>query len=354
MKTIIFSAGGTLGHITPAITFIEKIKKTYKDLKIIFIATKKDEAYTVLKSEYIDEIYYLDAFGISKNVFKNIYNVYANLKVIKQIKTIINKNDVVLSVGMGGYISGLCVFASHKLGVKTIIHEQNSIMGTANKFTLKYADRVFTSFKNTHIPKKYESKVTWIGNPRYDIRYKVKEHYFKDKNTILITSGSLGSKVINDVATAFLKDERSQLFSITLVTGKKYYEDVIKNVEKKPHFEILPFSNDLIKELSRSSIVVSRAGASTCFEILGQGIPSILIPSINVANNHQYYNAKSICDESLAYMIEEKDLSVGSLYKAIMDIQEHYDIYINNLKKYNIGCVMDKFISEIDIYVMGE
>ncbi len=354
MKTIVFSAGGTLGHISPAISFIKRIKEVYSDIRVIFLATTKDESYSCLKTDLIDKVYYIETYGISKNIFKNIKNAFINLQAISKIKQILKEESVRLVVGMGGYISGLTLIASNKLKINMVIHEQNSVIGSANKIVLKYVDKVFTSFKNTYGLDKYQEKVKWIGNPRYDIKYNNNDSIIKDKKNILIMSGSLGSKKINEIAKEFLKDKRSYKYTITLITGKRYYDDVIKDLSILPHFKIKNFSDDVIKDIKRSGIVISRAGSSSCYELLGLTTPSILIPSPNVVQNHQYYNAKELQNDNLIYMLEEKDLSVDSLISAIEYVENNYESYIYNLEHYNIGVVCDAFIEAIDIYIKGE
>ena len=147
---IAFSGGGTLGHITPALSFIKEIKSRSKNTKIIFIATFKDKQYDILKNNLdITKIYYLKAYGKPTKITDYCKTIYYDLKVLTSIKNILKKEKVDLVVGMGGYISGISMYLANKLKLKTVIHEQNSIIGFANKINVKKTDLILTTFKNT-------------------------------------------------------------------------------------------------------------------------------------------------------------------------------------------------------------
>lgn len=346
MKTIAFSAGGTLGHITPAISFINKLKQKLK-CRIIFIATTKDEKYEVLsKNKNIDEIYYLDAKGRPRNKFKYLRVLFDNIKVLKEIRQILLNNKVDLLVGMGGYISGLSIYQAFKEHIKTVIHEQNSRVGFANKVSFKYVDKIFTSYESTIVNDKYKRKVIYIGNPRYDEVISCNNN-FLDKYSLLVTSGSLGAKHINDVVIDMLNSYDFDKFTVTFITGKKYYDDVKRLLNKKINVVLKPFSNNLINDLNKSSIIISRAGSSTLFEILGLKKCAIVVPSPNVTENHQYFNAKEFSNQNLIKLLEEKNLNKDTLYEVIIEMINQYDIYQKRLEKFKIDSPTLKFINEL-------
>lgn len=345
---ICFCAGGTLGHITPSITLINELKKKLNNIKIIFIATSKDIKYDIIKNnENVDKVYYLDASGIPKNIIKYPKAIYRNLKVIKEIKRIYLNENINVVVGMGGYISGLGIYIANKMKIKTLIHEQNSVMGFGNKINIKKTDVILTSFENTIGINKTNNNVKVFGNPRYIEALKVNKNNFITKKDIIVTSGTLGSKYINDVICDMINNSMFEGFTLTLITGKKYYEEVLKKVDIKTNIRIKAFSTNLLEELSKAGIIISRAGSSTLFEIIGLKTPSIIIPSPNVTKNHQYYNAKNFEDLKLIKMIEEKDLNKDNLFKTIEDMSCEYDIYINNLNNYKLDYEIESFIQEI-------
>lgn len=345
---IAFSGGGTLGHITPALSFIKEIKSRSKNTKIIFIATFKDKQYDILKNNLdITKIYYLKAYGKPTKITDYCKTIYYDLKVLTSIKNILKKEKVDLVVGMGGYISGISMYLANKLKLKTVIHEQNSIIGFANKINVKKTDLILTTFKNTIGLENYHFKTKWIGNPRYMDASKINKSAFLDKKNILVTSGSLGSYQINHVMQEFMNSPFAKKYTITLISGEKYYDEIVSKIPSRSNFLIKPFTNNLLQEISKAGIVIARAGSATLFEILGTNTPSIIIPSPNVTHHHQYYNAKSLCDEGLIQMIDEKDFDYLSLNEALDETIRKYDSYLEKLKHYQIGDVNDKFYQEI-------
>ena len=154
MKKILFTGGGTLGHIYPAISFIRKIKEKYPNTYIIYFATTKDQKYSVLKEPLIDEIHYFEVSGIPTNKLKIFKAFIKNVKAYNKMQKIIKQNEISLCIGMGGYISGITIMACNRNKIPAVIHEQNSRIGFANKLVLNKVDKIFTSFENTIVPTK--------------------------------------------------------------------------------------------------------------------------------------------------------------------------------------------------------
>lgn len=322
---IIFFTGGTLGHIMPCITLIKEIRNRFKDCYIVLVATSKDKSYDVFKTKDINQIYFIE----SSKASLNIKNQFKNIKAFNKIKKIIKNEQVKIAYGFGGYISGIGMLASKVLKLKTYLHEQNSIMGKANKIMSKFVDKVFLSYPVKNMKDNY----LLVGSPVYLKAKLIKSNIYKIKNKILFTSGTLGAKVINDLAVNLINHGYLKDYDIYIVTGKKYYESVKNNINNnKVH--ILPFCNNLIQEIASSEIVVSRAGASTLFEILGTNTQSIIIPSLNVTNNHQYYNALHFKELGYIEMIEEKDLTMNNFMNKLrllkLDKNKFLDNSVNN------------------------
>ena len=311
-EVIVFAGGGTLGHILPALSMASALKKDNPNNQIIFMMTSKDERYDFIKEKsFIDQIYYYDINGLNrKNPIRNIWNFIKILLNISKIKEPLMEATMV--IGMGGYISAIVIKLAKKLKKILIIHEQNKILGLANKIVINDVDLVLSAFPLDI--KNKRCKV--IGNPRLNDA-KNYLHFLPIKNHILVTSGSLGSKSINFLIVEFLKTNASKKYFTTLITGKRYYEEIKSLLKEDTHYQILPFVDDLLEYMSKASLVISRAGASTIFEIIGLEKPAIIIPSPNVTGNHQYYNALFLKEQKACVLLEEKDLNLSSLNKYI-------------------------------------
>ena len=227
MKTIIICGGGTLGHIMPGVA-IGKILKQ-KKYNIIFIMSSKDRKFeTFTNIPDIDKSYYYEVEGINrKNYFKNIFGVIKNYCSYLKIKELLKEIKPSLVIGMGGYISGIVIKAAYSLSIKTILHEQNSVIGLANKLCLKIVDKVFLSFPIDNI----KNSVV-VGNPRIlDTVNILKNSIY---NHITVISGSLGSSVINKTMIKFLKDD--SIIGVTAMSaGVGSYNEMfdlsIKNIK---------------------------------------------------------------------------------------------------------------------------
>lgn len=331
---VILTAGGTGGHIYPALGVIEELKKDSNN-EFIYIGTK-DRMESKLVPELGIKYEGLEVYGLTKNIKTNIKNVCCILSSYKKAKKIIKdfKPDYVL--GFGGYVTYPVIMAAHKLGVKTGIHEQNKVPGKTNKMLSKYADVVFVSFRESS--EYFKKSVVYSGNPCGQKAITIKAHdktklgFSKDKKLILIVMGSLGSEVINEKLKDFLTTYDDELSEILFITGNKTYDE-FKNISVPSTVKIVPFYNDLSGLMKVSDLIISRAGASTISEILALNLPSILIPSPYVANNHQYFNAKDLHDKNLSIMLEQTDLSTESLKNAIKLCFEKEKVMKEELKK---------------------
>jgi len=210
--------------------------------------------------------------------------------------------------------------AAHKYKIRTGIHEQNKIPGKTNKLLSKYADITFISFRESK--DYFKNKVVYSGNPcgqkaiTIEAHDKTKLGFSKNKKLILIVMGSLGSEVINEKLKDFLSNYNDDNSEILFVTGKASYDD-FKDVKVSSKVKVVPFYNELSGLMKVADLIISRAGASTISEILSLNLPSILIPSPYVANNHQYYNAKDLSDKGLSIMLEQENLTTITLKNAI-------------------------------------
>ena len=320
MKVII-TAGGTGGHIYPALSIINKIKKLDKNSEFIYIGTHnrmEKDIVPKLGIKYVG----LEIYGLTKNIKRNIKNIGLINKAYKECKKIMKefKPDVV--VGVGGYVTFPVILAAHKLNIKTFIHEQNSIPGKSNKMLERYVDAIGVSFIDSKKYFKNENKVYFTGNPcsenaiEIDKISKTKFGVKESNKLVLIVSGSLGSNVINNKMIEYLNSIGTKNYEVIYITGKDYFEEFNKNKFPK-NVHVLPYIENMSGLLKDVDVIVSRAGASSLSEIIALKVPSIIIPSPYVANNHQYYNALSLQKENACIMIEEKDLNKNILSESI-------------------------------------
>lgn len=315
---IILTAGGTGGHIYPALGVIEELKKD-KNNQFLYIGTKDRMESTIVPS--LDIKYEsLEVYGLTRNIKRNIKNVKCIISSYKKAKKIISEFKPDYVIGFGGYVTYPVIMAAHKLKVKTAIHEQNKIPGKTNKLLSKYADITFISFRESK--DYFKNKVVYSGNPcgqkaiTIEAHDKTKLGFSKNKKLILIVMGSLGSEVINEKLKDFLSNYNDDNSEILFVTGKASYDD-FKDVKVSSKVKVVPFYNELSGLMKVADLIISRAGASTISEILSLNLPSILIPSPYVANNHQYYNAKDLSDKGLSIILEQENLTTITLKNAI-------------------------------------
>ena len=353
MKYII-SAGGTGGHIYPALSIINKIKEKDKKAEFLYIGTTdrmEKDIVPNLGIEYIG----IEISGISKNIKKLIRfftgTVFGTKKCEKIIKRF--KPDVV--IGVGGYVTFPVILAAKKQKVKVILHEQNSIPGKANKFLSKYAETVCISMESSR--KYFEHKnIVLTGNPRGEDILNSKKGNKKDydlslaKKLVLITMGSLGAGTINEKIMSLVNEFDNKNYEVLLVTGKNNYDED-KNVKVPSNVKLVPYIENMGEVLKFTDLIITRAGATILAEITTLGIPSIIIPSPYVANNHQVINARDLESNGAAFVIEEKDFEKELFISKIDEVLGDNKVYkkmSDNTKKIGITDSATRIYNEIE------
>lgn len=329
----LFAGGGTGGHLFPAIAVAGKIMTLLPESEILFVGTKsKIEGRVVPKLGFRFSPIWIKGFS-RKLTFDNLlFPLKLIVSVIQSI--IINikfKPDV--AIGTGGYVAGPAIYGSSLIGAKIILIEQNSLPGITTKLLSKYADEIHVSFEESlkYFPK--IQKVFITGNPvRENLKESSKEEALKEfklsknKKTLLILGGSLGAGSINEAVAASAKTLEENNIQIIWQTGNFYLEKY-KNISSENIF-IIPFIDKMDIAYSACDLMVARAGATTIAELLALGIPSILVPSPNVAENHQFFNAKSLSDKNAAILIEDNMIN--------KKLSEEVLSTINNSSKLNV------------------
>ena len=316
MKVVI-TAGGTGGHIFPALALISKLKEKDKDVEVLYIGTTNRMEKDIIPKEGIPYIG-IEMKGLNrKNIFKNAGVMKTYFKAVNKAKIEITKFKPDVVIGFGGYISAPVIYAASKLKIKTIIHEQNSIPGVSNKFLSRYVDKVLVSFKE-NIKDFPSSKTIYTGNPRSEQIKDIKKvsktelGFKKDKDLVIIVMGSLGSLTMTKKLKEIIPIFRNKDYQVLLITGKDYYDDY-KDIKISSNVKLVPFIDNLIGLMKDADLIITRSGASTIAEITSIGLPAIMVPSPYVTNNHQYINAKSLEDDGACIILKEEDFNKSSL-----------------------------------------
>lgn len=347
MKMVI-TAGGTGGHIYPALAIIDYFKKQEKDFEVLYIGTHNRMETKIVPEKNIP-YKGIKIYGFSKkDIKRDFLNIGYIIKSYNELINIFKEFSPDVVVGVGGYVTFPVILAAKKCHIKTVIHEQNSIPGKTNKFLSKGVDKVFLSFKESEKYFKKGTNLVYTGNPSGDSvlnSKRIKKEtlgFSSDKKFIIITSGSLGSSTLNKKLIEFLKLSKDENYEVLFITGESNYETITKSNKFSKNIKVVPYFDNLSHLLSSSDLIITRAGASTISEIINAKVPAILIPSPYVANNHQYYNALDLYNSNKALMIEEKELDSNELYKKVVELlknnnKEYAKIKNNLLKEKSIN-----------------
>ena len=323
---IAISGGGTGGHIYPALALAREMKKQDPNVQFLYIGTEKGLESKLVPRENIPfKSIHITGFK-RKLSFENVKTIWRFLAGVRKSKMILKefKPDVV--IGTGGYVCGPVVYAAAKLGIPTVIHEQNSVPGLTNKFLSRFVDRIAVCFDEAEsfFPKE---KVSFTGNPRASevigqdgIKGRLSAGLNLSQPAVLIFGGSRGARPINEAVVQSLGEFAAKPYQVLYVTGEVHFEDVQKEAEligSPVNVIIKPFIHNMPEVLAGMDLVVSRAGATTLAELTSLGIPSILIPSPYVTNNHQEKNAASLSTRGAAELLKESELSSQKLVEKI-------------------------------------
>lgn len=340
---VIVTAGGTGGHIYPALAMINKIKEREPDSEFLYIGTHNRMEKDIVPKHNIP-FETIEIYGFNrKNIFKNFKVLKCLMKSKQKCKKLIKDFNPDIVIGFGGYVTAPVISVAHSLGYKTFIHEQNSIPGMSNKYLMKKVDLIGVSLKSTlnFFPK---NKVIFTGNPcgedaiKKSAISKLELGFHKDKKLILIVMGSLGASTVNNYLVEISNLFKNKNYELLFITGKKDYDDIIKH-HFPSNMKVLPYLDNLTRIMKQTDLIITRAGASTLSEIIALNLPSILIPSPYVPNNHQFKNAMDLVNEKAALIIEEKDLKGDIIIKKIDEIfndSVKYEELKNNLNKLKI------------------
>ena len=339
---IIISGGGTGGHVFPAIAIANELRNRNPNIEILFVGAKdKLEMEKVPKAGYPIKGLWISGFHrklTMRNLLfplKLLHSLWKSFWIVKRFKP-----DVV--VGVGGFASGPVLEMANRLGIPTLLQEQNSYAGITNKLLAKKANTICVAYDKMerYFP---AEKIVLTGNPvRKDIKAgetektKALEHFgfSKEKKTIFLTGGSLGAKSLNEAMAANLEIlKKENEVQILWQAGKLYIEDFSKmEIAKLPNLKITDFVDRMDLAYTMADLIICRAGASTISELCMIGKPVVLIPSPNVAEDHQTQNALALVEKKAAVMVKDKEANekmISEAFKVMKDDQKCVELSKN-------------------------
>ncbi len=311
---ILISGGGTGGHIFPALSIANAIKRRY-DADILFVgAENRMEMERVPAAGYHIEGLPVAGFD-RKRLWRNFGVLLKLRKSMMKARRIIRDFKPDIAIGVGGYASGPTLKEAQKMGIPTLLQEQNSYAGVTNKLLAAKAEKICVAYDGMErfFPKE---KIVKTGNPvRKDIidrQHSVKEareSYGLDpeKPTALIVGGSLGARTLNEAMERSVKELAQKGIQIIWQTGKNFGDRGLVAAKGVKGIVVMPFISDMAMAYAAADIVVSRAGAGSISELELLGKPSILVPSPNVAEDHQTKNARALSDHGAAVFIADSE-----------------------------------------------
>jgi UDP-N-acetylglucosamine--N-acetylmuramyl-(pentapeptide) pyrophosphoryl-undecaprenol N-acetylglucosamine transferase len=341
----IISGGGTGGHIFPALSIAEGLRDRYPGCDILFVGAEgKMEMEKVPASGY--RITGLPVAGFHRGkIWRNFMFLPKLIKSLMKARKVINEFSPDVVIGVGGYASGPVLFEAKKLGIPTVIQEQNSFAGVTNKLLGKKADKICVAYDKMErfFP---ADKIVFTGNPvRRGLQFM--EHasedaynYFginSDSPVILVIGGSLGARTINQSILAGLGIIRQSEVKVIWQTGKYYYKDIKAKIDANPvaNVKIVEFIPRMDLAYAAADLVISRAGAGTISELCLVGKPTVLVPSPNVAEDHQTHNAMSLTEKNAAVMVKDSD-SVANLIHVALELlvdKKRCELLSRNIRK---------------------
>ena len=342
---LVFTCGGTAGHINPAIAVAKEMCRRHPDCKVLFIGAQGHmEEKLVPQAGF--ELKTLPGSGLSrklnsKGIKQNFHAAKCVLDAVKKCKEIFREFQPDVIIGTGGYASFPALYAGSKLGIPTCVHESNAVPGVTTKMVAKRASRVLVAFEESVGYYADPGKVEVVGMPLQqgfiyaDKKEARKQLGLGEEDLVVLSAfGSLGAKHMNEMVAELMCMEKAEGFPFHHIhaTGGFGWEWMPELLEKDgldlphtPAIDMREYIYDMPLEMAAADVIISRSGAATCNEIAASGTPSILIPSPNVTNNHQERNARVLSDRDAAVTILEKDCTAQKVMEELKALLEDKD-----------------------------
>ncbi len=364
---IIISGGGTGGHIFPAVSIANAIKAKYPNAEILFVgALGRMEMQRVPAAGY--KIIGLPICGFDrKHLLKNIAVLFKIWKSQRMAAKVIRQFKPMAAVGVGGYASGPTLNECAKMGIPCLIQEQNSYAGVTNKLLAKKADKICVAYDGMErfFP---ADKIIKTGNPVRQALLETKmsrEEARKafglepDKKTILIVGGSLGARTVNESVLQHLYLIAKSDVQVIWQTGKYYNASIMEQLKAHQpiaNLKVMDFISDMGAAYKAADLVISRAGASSISEFCLIGKPVILVPSPNVAEDHQTKNAMALVNKDAALFVADAEAPAKVMSLAIETVQDNdrLDMLSQNIKKLGLPNSADVIADEVVKLAQGK
>ena len=341
----IVSGGGTGGHIFPALSIADGLRNRFPDCEILFVGAEgKMEMERVPAAGY--QIVGLPVAGFHRGeLWRNLAFIPRLIHSLLKAKKVVKDFHPDVVIGVGGYASGPVLRVAENLGIPTVLQEQNSFAGVTNKILGKKANKICVAYEKMErfFP---EDKIVFTGNPirkgleAIALKSPEAKEYFNlvaDQQVILIVGGSLGARVLNQSVLAELELIRRSDVLVIWQTGKYYFQDIQKQLNANPvsNIRLLEFIPRMDLAYSLADVMISRAGAGTISELCAVGAAAILVPSPNVSEDHQTFNALSLVEKQAAILVKDS-AAVEDLIPAALALLKNREKCLNlsaNIRK---------------------
>jgi len=321
LHNILITGGGTGGHLKIAKVIKEELNK--KGIKPVYIGSTSGADMDWFKDDNgFEKSYFLNSSGVvNKSAFNKLSSLINILKLSLKAKKIIKKHNIKAVFSVGGYSAAPASFAAVLNKTPLFIHEQNAYIGSLNKILKPFSKRFFNTFY-------------------YNDPYPVEDIFFntarirKNLNTIIFLGGSQGAVAINDLAMKMANELTKKGIKIIHQTGKKDFKRVKEFYNKNNiNADVFDFDKNLVEKIKVADFAISRAGASTLFELAANNIPTLFIPYPYAAGDHQYYNAKFLADKNAGFVIRQNEITPKKALEIIFNA--NLEEISKNLKKIN-------------------
>lgn len=360
---ILVTGGGTGGHIYPALAIAERLKREFRPIEIIYVGSKDGMENDIVPKRGFQFIG-IDAAPLNKKFsWKTIKAVGTLFKSLWQSNRLIKRFKPDIIIGTGGYVAGSLVFMGALRGVPTAIHEQNAYPGMTNRWLSRFVDAIMVSFEDSKIHFKHKERIIYTGMPILESYFQTTREAARqklglspDEMMVLTVGGSNGAMKLNHMMLSCYH-QFADVPNIRFIhqSGNRYYPYVMEDIEKGiyevgENVTILGYLKDMPNYLAAADLVVSRAGASTINEIIASKAPSVIIPSPNVANDHQLLNAQLMDKYGMGVVMKEIDLNEELITHTIMDFYKDrtkLDIMRSNCEKMDLSKTMESIVAVV-------
>ncbi len=327
---LIFTGGGTGGHVYPAIAIAEEMRAKYPDTELLFIGRCGGDENRAAEGADIP-LKTLNVRGISRSLSpRNLSSIFLALRAEMSARKIIRDFAPDAVIGTGGYVSWPVLHAAHALGIPTAIHESNAYPGLVTRLLSKHCDLTLLGNGAAAGYLKNAKHISTVGNPlRRGFKTISKEAarsrlgIYGNRRLLVSFGGSIGATKVNDACISLMKSFSSSRRDIIHIhaTGKRFFDEYTRITESLPNNCLpVPYIDDMPLVLSAADAVICRCGAMTLAEIAATKTPAILIPSPNVTDDHQYKNGKTAAESGGAFLITEGELTEARLTECVKRI----------------------------------